>query len=267
MSENQRVINPLEADSETTVVAPIFDSTSRQTARMVVPLSSAVNENGHARISNQSFAAQISSAPQNINQPFELRPQYPFIREQIVISQPRRKSFLRYVALVFLVSFALCAGAIGGFALAHYEKKNEAKGIALSRQPALKDIKGLPETIELFEDPNEVLEMEIEETGDSIDPSRRRTITPEEPDSNIKDLPTPDNPSEQRERVTTAQQEKNDQPSPTEQRERKVVQPKQPIADDKRTQQKQTQQKPITTEEYAREQIKRAIERIGKILN
>ena len=259
MIQKERVTSPFDADSEATVVAPVFDSISRQTARMVVPLSSARSENEYTKAYKQNIAAQIPNAPRNINQPFTLPAQYPFITEQIIVSQPRRKSFWRYVAIFFLVMFALCAGTIGGFTLAQYEKKME-KGDALLRQPALKEIKGLPETIEPFEDPNELPETESEETSGIVDPNK--TTTPEEPGPHPGKMPIYEDPSEQRERRITTQQEENNQQSPTEQRERKVNRPEQSIIENRRT-----QQKPVTREEYAREKIKRAIERIGKILN
>jgi hypothetical protein len=129
----------------------------------------------------------------------------------------------------------------------------------------LRDIKDLPETIEPFEDPNEFPETEIEETSDTIYPSKK--TTPEELGPRPEKLPDSEDLMEQRERRANTQHEQNNQQSLTEQRERKVGQQKTSMAEDKGTQQRRIQQKRLKTEEHAGEQIKRAIERIGKILN
>jgi hypothetical protein len=151
--------NGFANDSDAIVVAPIFDSTSRQAARKVVPLPSTTYEK-----LQPADAPKVQSVPQNTRQ------------EQIVIPQSKPNSLLKYLLIATLVVFALIAGAVGGFALANYQNQKEKKGIALIPQPALRKMKGMPElTLEVFEDPNEVPE---EPTDDETYPSEPPTPSP-----------------------------------------------------------------------------------------
>jgi hypothetical protein len=153
--------NGFTNDSETIEVTPIFDSTSRQAARKVVPLPSAPIE-----------TTRTANAPQVQTVPQYAKP------EQVIISQPKPESFLKYFLITMLVVFALIAGAAGGFVLARYQNQKEKKGLALIPQPALRKMKGLPELrLEVFEDPNEI-QIPEEPTDDETNPSETPTPTP-----------------------------------------------------------------------------------------
>lgn len=155
------ISNGLATDSDAVIAAPIFDSTSRQVARKVMPLPSIPVETVQT-----VNTPQIQTIPQNIRQ------------AQIVVSQPQPKSFLKYFLIATLFVFALIAGAVGGFALANYQNQKEKKGIALIPQPALRKMKGMPELrLEVFEDPNEI-QIPEEPTDDETDPSETPAQTP-----------------------------------------------------------------------------------------
>lgn|GEM_PF-3415493 len=210
---------------ETDVTAPMFDSTACRTARRVVPLPTNTMEE----------AIQIKAKFQSIaNQPL---PNIPDINQRIITSKTKLKYFLKYFLIATSFIFALFVGAVGGFALAHYQNMTDEKpGLAFIPQPALKEPKGMPKLeLEVFEEPEEELPEENEDPTDE---------NPNTEDLQIEPTPPRAEPS----------------PPQTERRERRTTRPNQPTAKNKKPQQQ-------TTEEYAREQLHKVREQLKRILD
>ena len=263
MTENERNTNKLDTVGyEAITEATIFDSASRQTARMVVPLSFAADEDSEKdyrtnvmpRFEDDWLEASESYA--QCNGASEAKP------EPLIASEPKRKSFWRYIALTFLVIFILGAGAAGGFALAQYQKQKEEKGVALLPLPTAKNDRRLTElVIKPYEDPKEIAKKtEAEETTEITETEQTKEQKETQPNT------TPENSSSKKENNPNAQQNTNSNQSSEEERESKATQPKRPpaVSND---QQKQTQQKPRSTAETAREQIKKIGRRIKDIFS